>query len=230
MNTHLQTVLKSRWIIPASVGAVSFGAGAAVGYFLTRRRYNQVLTEIEVVEQLTLDFEQKIDEVVETMVGGKTRTTYVIHEKDFPDNPPVTPDPVNVFTEVDPNWDYDVECAARTPGGTYVIHRDEFFGDEMGWDSQSTLTWYAQDEVLTDEHDTVLNQPWNLIGVGMNMFGHGSGDPDVVYIRNEHLEAEYEVLRDPGSYAVQVLGGQVEDRMTQEDFKHSRSPGKFRGD
>ena len=187
MNTHLQTVLKSRWIIPASVGAVSFGAGAAVGYFLTRRRYNQVLTEIEVVEQLTLDFEQKIDEVVETMVGGKTRTTY-------------------------------------------VIHRDEFFGDEMGWDSQSTLTWYAQDEVLTDEHDTVLNQPWNLIGVGMNMFGHGSGDPDVVYIRNEHLEAEYEVLRDPGSYAVQVLGGQVEDRMTQEDFKHSRSPGKFRGD
>jgi hypothetical protein len=60
------------------------------------------------------------------------------------------------------------------------------------------------------------------------VFGHGSGDPNVVYIRNEKLQAEYEVLRDPGSYEIEVLGGHVEREMQEVDLKHSRQPGKFR--
>jgi len=41
-------------------------------------------------------------------------------------------------------------------------------------------------------------------------FGHGSGDPNVVYIRNEQYTAEIELCRSPNSYAEEVHG-----------FKHS---------
>lgn len=133
---------------------------------------------------------------------------------------------INVFNATDTEWDYEIECQNRTPDRPYVIHRDEFFNDEMGWDSQSTLTYYEGDHVLTDERDEYLADPETY--VGELKFGHGSGDPNVVYIRNERLHAEYEVLRDPGTYMLDVLGSNIEVQMKEDDFKHSRSPGKFR--
>lgn len=232
MNTYLQAALQKKWFLPTACSAVSFGAGIAVGYFLTKRQYDKIQTEIEIVEQLTFDFTEKVEGVTQTLEAAtvEKRSTFVILEENL--NPPSLeiPESVNVFVEVDPNWNYEAELATRTKETPYVIHRDEFFGDEMGWENQSTLTWYVGDEVLTDEHDTVLTNPVQLIGMAMEKFGHGSGDPNVVYVRNEYLESEYEVLRDPGSYEITVLGGQVEDRMSQNDLRHSRSPGKFRGD
>ena len=40
----------------------------------------------------------------------------------------------------------------------------------------------------------------------MKRFGHGCDDPNVVFIRNEKLATDFEVLRHNGSYAEEVLG------------------------
>lgn len=136
----------------------------------------------------------------------------------------------NIFDDTNDSWDYELERQNRTKETPYVIHADEFQTDEMGWDSQTTLTWYAGDEILTDSHDVPIYNPHTV--VGELRFGHGSGDPNVVYVRNERLEAEYEVLRDMGSYEIIVLGGtsELEAQYEESDLRHSRIPNKFRTD
>lgn len=136
----------------------------------------------------------------------------------------------NIFDAANDGWDYEFERSTRTKEVPYIIHADEFSGDEMGYESQTTLTWYEGDHILTDSNDVPIYNPHTV--VGELRFGHGSGDPSVVYIRNERLEAEYEVLLDPGSYEVIVLGGasDIEAEYEGSDLRHSRGPRKFRED
>lgn len=72
---------------------------------------------------------------------------------------------------------------------------------------------------MEDQGDTILNET-EEIGVDNLKFGCGSEDKNIVYIRNDSLEKEYEVARSSGTYAEEVAG-----------LKHSDdSPGlrKFR--
>lgn len=134
----------------------------------------------------------------------------------------------NIFDDANDNWDYELERSSRTKENPYVIHADEFNADEFGWSSQTTLTWYEGDQILTDSNDVPIYNPHTV--VGELRWGHGSGDPNVVYIRNERLQAEYEVLRDEGSYEIIVLGGIIEEEYDKTDLKHSKHPLKFRED
>lgn len=136
---------------------------------------------------------------------------------------------VSVFGEgAGDEWDYKSEIEARDKTRPYVIHVDEYQGDEMGWDSQSTLTWYEKDSVLTDSHDHPIHNPNEVVGLPLS-FGHGSNDPNVVYVRNERLQAEYEILRDSGSYQEVVLGEAFEAAAQAEELRHSRTM-RFRSD
>ena len=243
----IRTITGEKWFLPVVSGVVSFAGGAAVGYFFAKRKYIEAAIEeskqmtidftesieaaIEESKQMTIDFTESIEKVTrrleEDIVERRgERSTYVIDLID--PEPDEELKPVNVFQIQDLEWDYDAELAARLPNVPYVITEDEFFGDELGWDSQSTLTWYAGDSVLVGEHDEVIYNPDEMIGP--RKFGHGSRNPNVFYVRNEFLHTEYEVLLDPSSYEVTVLGGQVEDAMERDDLKHSMQPGKFRGD
>ena len=123
---------------------------------------------------------------------------------------------VSVFPENDPDWDYEVEKKKRGSDHPYVIHRDEYFGQEKDY-GQSTLTYYAGDEILVDEEEIPIYQPDKI--TGPLEFGKGSGDPNVVHVRNDHLEAEYEIIRDSGFYSVEVLGHDVEDFHAKQDEK-----------
>jgi len=112
-----------------------------------------------------------------------------------------------------------------------MIHQDEYFNDEKGYGAagdQRTFTFYAEDSVLTDEQDVpIYNQEAR---VGELAFGHGSGDPNIAYVRNEKEEEEYEIVLDDGAYQVVVLGEKVADDMAHQDLRHSRAPGRFRRD
>jgi hypothetical protein len=233
MHPKVTAVLRSKWTLPVACSAVSFGVGALAGFIFAKRQEKEIIDIlVEDTVQLSFTFEEdtpwtneQVKEYTEA-TGGK----YVIAEEAYltaeeleeeGDNESM----VNVFVSRDEDWDYELEAFNRDPEKPYVIHRDEFFADEMGWDSQSTLTFYCKDSILCDERDEPLMNPDKI--VGFLKFGHGSGDPNIVYIRNERLHAEYEVLQDPGSYEMDVLGGHVENQMERDDVRHSRSPGKF---
>lgn len=131
----------------------------------------------------------------------------------------------SIFVESD-DWNYELELSKRTTEAPYVIHRDEFFADEKDY-VQSTCTYYAGDSILVDEDEKPIYNHEQI--TGQLVFGHGSGDANVVYIRNDKRHSEYEVVFDPGLYSVEVLGLEIEDNERVKDLRHSRVP-KFRDD
>lgn len=137
----------------------------------------------------------------------------------------------NVFStppgrEEYPEWDYDVEDKVReaNPDGPYVLNVDEFSRNDLGY-RQETLTYYVQDDILADQHDTPVYNYRNL--TGDLKFGYGSNDPNVVYIRNAGIRMEWEILFHDASFAEEVHGLLVEEEYEEKDLKHSADR-KFR--
>lgn len=147
-------------------------------------------------------------------------TSVVVAAEEAQDEVEVLPEPVvkepppaeevirNVFEEAQMmnSWDYNKERAKRSPVRPYVIHVDE--REELPYDEVS-LTYYDADDVLCDERDEVIGGPDRDRMVGeanLEKFGHGSNDPSVVFVRNDRLEAQYEIIKSPNSYAEEVHG------------------------
>lgn len=164
----------------------------------------------------TLDVEDEHMTTTETL-GIDTPEEVIVEPED-------TTVYVNVFKSSDDQWDYEAELAVRQENAPYVIHRDEFLLEEMGYE-QTTVTYYAGDDIMTDVNDVPIYNHGVLISP--LKFGHGSGDQNVVYIRNESLELEWEVLLHTGRYEVEVLGLEVE-RQYENNLAHSHSVLKFR--
>lgn len=103
-------------------------------------------------------------------------------------------------------WSFPQEMGRRSPDNPYIIHQDEYARNETDY-TQVTYIYYAEDDILADEDETILHNRENLIGVGvLSRFGHGTDDYNILYIRNPLLELEIEICRSPGSYESEVLG------------------------
>lgn len=131
----------------------------------------------------------------------------------------------NVFdgSPTDEVWDQDKEEAYRAslePGIPYIISQMEYNENENDYE-QRTLTYYADDDVLVDEHDKPIELIDEVVGEdNVTRFGHGIMDGRIVLVRNDRLNMDFEVIRHDGSYSKDVLG-----------FQHSDGPRirKFRG-
>lgn len=78
----------------------------------------------------------------------------------------------------------------------YVITPEEF-DNKLGYEI-SSLTYYA-DGVLTDINDTVVEDIDDVVGLeSLNHFGEY--DDDAVYVRNDRLRTDYEILLDSRKY------------------------------
>ena len=139
---------------------------------------------------------------------------------------------VNVFLEhtpVDDDWDIEEEMKTRTPENPYIISQEEFLTAEPEF-QQTTITYYAGDGTLADERDQEIPFADPIVGEeNLYHFGRGSGDDRIVYIRNERLSRDFEVLKSDGKYAHEVLGLEHSDggsRGRQQSNRHR----KFRGD
>lgn len=239
MNERFTSLLQKPWVIPTAVGVVSLAAGTGIGYILGKRRNVAVAEVIPFPKypesnQLALDFEKAGRALVEQHKAVVIEEQYAFPPEDIPDNIVKNPrmDPrdivvveqpniiTNVFAGTDDEWDYEAELSTRFADIPYVIHKDEFYADEMGY-GQTTLTYYEGDDILVDEKEIPIHNHSGVVGEAL-MFGHGSGDKNVVYIRNERLGGDYEILRDTSSYEVEVLGLTVEKEHASQDLRHSK--------
>jgi hypothetical protein len=93
----------------------------------------------------------------------------------------------------------------------YVISFEDFCESEDAHD-KITITYYAGDGVLVDEDEEIIDDVERLVGENnlINKFGEGSDDPDVLYVRNERLAIDYEVIRQHTSYG-EVVSGEHEE-------------------
>ncbi len=101
-------------------------------------------------------------------------------------------------------YDRNALKAAHKP---YLISHDEFHNTETEWD-KSSITYYEDDDVLTDERDMPVDDIEYLIGEKhLDFFGlRSGGDKNQVFIRNPQISTDYEVTRNASSYTEIVLG------------------------
>lgn len=78
----------------------------------------------------------------------------------------------------------------------YVISPDEFGENEEF--EQISLTYYS-DHILTDDNDEIIEDVEDVVGVeSLNHFGEF--EDDSVFVRNERLKCDYEILLDQQNY------------------------------
>lgn len=91
-------------------------------------------------------------------------------------------------------------------GKPYVITVEEFMSDKEDF-AKITVNYYEYDNTMASEDESIIqNHEAFLGGEFQNYIGWKSGSDHTVYVRNENLSSDYEVLVDPGSYEEEVLG------------------------
>ena len=232
---------KSEWTVPSVVGVISFGVGVGVGYAIRSYRERKLVRSFDEIMEEVEEKKKLAESVAEIVEEDLAHQDIVIDRSEHPSVrsytiPAPEPDPemailhdlVSIFPNIEEqedDWDWQAELEVRTPDAPYVIHRTEYEAvtDDDGISySKSTLTYYQGDDVLVDDQDVPI---YNYEKTASPLtFGKGSQDPSIVYIRNERLEADYEVLLDHGHYAVEVLGAEIEQK-----FENHKTPlPKFR--
>ncbi len=236
MNERVEQILHHPLTIPITVGVISFASGLGAGFFLGRRQKCDI-HEFPAQMEFTFDAASnspttvKVDTVVvkpEPIVidedvllsQGATFVEEKLKEIVVPRLAPPVQETVrqSIFAENDADWDYREEVKNRTTEAPHIIHKDEFYSNELDL-TQTTLSYYAGDNIMADEDDTPVYNYDRVIGP-LN-FGHGSGDPNVFYVRNHRRKTEYEILYNTGLFSEEVLGLEIEDNERVKDLKHS---------
>lgn len=224
MNEQTAKIFESQLFASIVVAVTAFGAGSVVGYIYGRKTSIpdfQTTMNVSEYEEIVKNVVNNVQFDNDLFVEKEAEPDIIMAPESSMPNPIVAETRSIWSSSSNEEWNYEEEIASRTEDFPYVLHRDEFYGDgEEPEYTQSTLTYYVGDDILTNQEDVPIYSSEDTIGP--LMFGHGSEDPNVFYVRNDRLKAEYEVLRDSGSYSVDILGLDEDDYETVElELKHS---------
>lgn len=170
-----------------------------------------------------VESDPKLEEVVETVTEETVLEVVRDEEMEAEVSEEAEDESHSIFAASDDDWDYDAERANRTEDEPYILHVDEYMSDELGF-KQADLTYYSGDDMLIDEQ---LVPVYERSLLGELKFGHGSGSPNVVYIRNHKQKAEWQVLLFDGYYEREVLGIE-QDAQIEGELQHSLTSRRFR--
>lgn len=198
-------------LILAVVGG--FVGGLVVGYFTTKHILEQSYIDLanEEIKDAKEYYESVADERTSSAPDGRERIFYSTLRQ-YQGAAPVQTDHTeakqvlrNIFRDPEEVGDFSEEVSARNPEEPYIIAVTEYLSNDSNY-SQETVTWYEGDGALIDDRDEPVDDPDGTVGLGNLRFGHRSNDENVVYIRNDRLLIDFEVLRHDGKYAIVVLG------------------------
>lgn len=231
----VNAIVKHKATHIALASIASFAAGVGLGILVGRK---SVKPDVErendeaSVNELQMSLFDILDEVDKQVANSvieivenepKMNDIYDEPEELEMDEPDESEEsPIRVIRWGESDWNYEEELAKRKPDEPYVIHQDEFINDEMEF-HQETVTYYAGDDIMAGEDDTPIYNYHNLMGE--LKFGHGSTSKNIVYIRNEKIKMEWEVIKHDGLFMYEVLGHQME---ADEEASLRHSVQKFR--
>lgn len=184
-----------------------FGAaiGSVVTWQYTKKKYEQIAQEeIDSVKETfsklkakNKDNESEKNNNVRTIVEkAKDKPSIMEYAAwlrkqgytNYSDTDSLSEDPNASEEEVDENMTNDKP---------YIISPDEF-GEYYDYDTIS-LTYYA-DQVLVDEDDEIVEDIEGTVGFeSLNAFG--MYEDDSVFVRNDRLKCDYEILLDQRKYS-----------------------------
>lgn len=182
-----------------------------------------IIAANEAAEEAVEEAKEAVDELVETIdeveEGHIGEFLVTDEEAEAAQNPVVR----NIFDEarrrsaqIEAELGPDQFDALKTRDAQapFRISTDEFMDDENNF-SKITITYFEGDDVLVDERESVIPDIDGVIGrETLQHFGEDSDSKDTVFVRNERLQTDFEVVRETGTYTQMVLG--------VRDFKDSR--------
>lgn len=177
-----------------AVGVIFFTVGSAAGFVTSekflKRKYEQLVQE-------------EIDSVKEVFSRHKKTIVDDSREPDMIFTPKVTKAERTNYRKFGESLKYiEKQEEEELEMGPRIIPPDEF-GNLDGYDEIS-LTYYA-DKTLTDDLDHPMDEDEIEETIGKGSLAHfGEYELDSVFVRNDRLKADYEILMDPRTYA-QVL-------------------------
>lgn len=173
----------------------------AIGQPLRPRPQAKPISKPEPEEDMEA-FEQRLIDEAKSEVEEVKQRLGAFDDDDSEDEEVVT---MNVFSNQEPSDEDILDKSGRKSGRPYIISHDEFFDGELDY-MQNSLTYFEGDDVLTDERDQPIHHMNKIVGETNIQFGKASQDPNIVYIRNDELEVDFEVCRSTGKFTEEVLG------------------------
>lgn len=227
------SILRSKGFAVAVASALSLVSGSAGGYLIAEKKlrvkYDELMKEeIEKTKNFYAALYNKpsIDDLIEEQPERKMSqgeeegfeppdpkdiSTYHKVAEEY--GTPTAAEKVNIFSLAETNaFDYEARDAEIKEGLPYVISKDEFFENEPDYETEQ-LTYFESDDTLIDSKEMPVEDTEKTVGDdNLTKFGYGSGDQNIVFIRNDKLELLFEVVRSRGEYATEVLGFNHEDK------------------
>lgn len=182
---------KSTFAIPV---AFIFGAalGSLVTWQVTKKKYEQIAQEeIDSVKEVFSRRNKKTDDAEEEEEKEEKAPQDIARPVEHKIEDEVEDDDKTVYEKIIKDCNY---MGVEKP---YVIGPDEFA--EMYDYTTISLTYYS-DGVLADENDEMVEDVENT--VGYEALSHfGEYEADSVYVRNDRLSVDYEILLDLRTYS-----------------------------
>ena len=206
------------------VALVSAGIGAGVSYLVTKKvvsaRYDAIIDkELNEARAYYKRFNKKEEYSSPVEVLRSYQTPDMVEEET---GTYVTfGNPADIVTE--DGWDQEAEEAKRSDEAPYVISKDEWLNTRPEYEKADYL-YYAEDDIVIDAGTVPLRDVDSLLGPDfMDKFGYGSGNRNLVYIRNEELETDFEITRTTNDFSEEVLGYiEHDDRRKVHKFHRDR--------
>ena len=165
------------------VGVLSFAVGGAVGFAAA----NKLMKD---------KYEQLVQDEIDS-VKAAFRKEHPLPEKK--ERPKPTEKERKAYSEYTAKLGYTEEKKPAPVQEPHIISPEEF-GDQDEYDEIS-LTYYA-DGTVTDDNDRAMSEDEVEETIGKESLTHfGEYEDDSVFVRNDRLKADYEVLMDQRSYA-----------------------------
>lgn len=183
----------------------------AVEALIPKEEKSESLVAREAIEALR-DYRGESETALEERQSPEASAPQTVIVNNIFRNPPA------VDEDDEDGWDYEAELRNRTEEAPYIITDEEYFSNEKDYD-QIALTYYEGDDVVADGSDIPMDDVSGILGDHNLRFGYGSKDHNMVYIRNDQKEAEYEIVRSGGKFAEEVMGLQHSDRPRIRKFR-----------
>ena len=171
---------------------LAFSLGAATGFLVAQKVLKNKY------ERITQEEIDAYREYANNRISANTEEEKTEETKEATDESDEDGDPTDLANLVGRYVSHSAgkETAMNETCGIYVIEPEEY-GARAGYDCTS-LTLFA-DGVLADEWDNVIDNPEPLIGDDFESH-FGEIDDNAVFIRNEDLERDFEILREDNTF------------------------------
>lgn len=162
-------------------GFLTFVAGGAAGFFAANKLMKQ-------------KYEQLVQDEIDSVKAAFRKDHPLLEKKSRP-----TEKERKEYSQHIAKLGYTEEKKPSPKQEPHVISPDEF-GDQDDYDEIS-LTYYA-DGTVTDDNDCAMSEDEIEETIGKDSLTHfGEYEDDSVFVRNDRLKADYEILMDQRSYA-----------------------------